>query len=126
MTWLSMAAKIALTAARIVVGFGPAASALIPGTKDDKIIAVGTDYLVKISNVIQNAELFGQALGIKGPDKLKAAAPAVAQIVLTSSLVAGKKIANPALFQQGCTKVGDGVADILNSLSAGDVETRDN
>lgn len=116
MKFLTKLGQILLKATEIVTGFGPLASALIPGTKDDKIIQVISTDLAQISQIIGQVELFGQALGIAGPDKLKAAAPAVAQIILQSSILAQHKIADPVLFQQGATKIADGMADVLNSL----------
>lgn len=116
MAWLKKVGQIVLKVTEIVVGFGPVVSSLIPGDRDDKIIQVVSVDLVQISQIIQQVEVFGQALGIAGPDKLKAAAPAVAQIILASSMMAKHEIADPVLFRQGCTKVADGMADILNSL----------
>ncbi len=122
MTFLKKLGTIVLKVTEIVTGFGPLASMLIPGTKDDKIIQMVSADLVQIASIIAQVEVFGQALGIAGPDKLKAAAPAVAQIILQSAVMVNHKIENPALFHQGCTKVADGMADILNSLKA-DVDT---
>jgi len=51
-----------------------------------------------------------------GADKLKAIVPQVAQIIQASELVAGKKLANEALFTQGVTAITSGVADVLNSV----------
>jgi hypothetical protein len=116
MTFLKKLGAILLEATKIVTGFGPLASALIPGTKDDKIIQVVSSDLVQIAGIVTQVEVFGQALSIAGADKLKAAAPAVAQIILQSSLLANHKIANAPLFQTGCTKIADGMADVLNAL----------
>ena len=84
----------------------------IPGSVRTEI----SSDLTILAGIIINAEAMGQALDIKGPDKLKAAAPLVAQMVLQSSLLAHRKIKDPVLFKQGCTKMGDGMADLLNSL----------
>lgn len=54
--------------------------------------------------------------GMSGADKAKYLAPLVAQIVLSGSIVSGKKIANQPLFLQGCGNLGGAMADILNSL----------
>lgn len=116
MSWLKKVGSIVLKVSQIVVGFGPTAAALIPGDKDDKIIRVLSADLVQIAGIIQQVEVFGQALGLPGADKLKAASPAVAQIILQSAILAKHEIADPALFSRGCTKVADGMADILNSL----------
>jgi len=122
MGWLKKAASIALKVTEVVLGFGPLITSLTPTKKDDQIYAAVAPSLTQIAGIIGQVELFGQALGLPGDQKLKAAAPAVAQIVLQSSFMAGHKIADPILFQRGCTKVADGMADILNSLKD-DVDT---
>lgn len=75
-----------------------------------------TSDLTLLAGIIVNAEAMGQALDLKGPDKLKAATPLVGQLILQSSLLAKRKIKDPALFLRGSTKIGDGMADILNAL----------
>lgn len=122
LTLLKKIGQIALKATELILGFGPAAVKYIPGDKDDKILAAITPELVQIAQVIQQVEVFGQALGLPGAQKLTAAAPSVAQIILASAIMAKHEIANPALFQAGCTQVAAGMADVLNSLKP-DVET---
>lgn len=78
-----------------------------------------------LGGIITNVEAVGQALNIAGPDKLRAAAPQVAQAILGSALLANHKVANAALFTQGSTKMADGLADILNSLSDSGISTVD-
>jgi hypothetical protein len=51
-----------------------------------------------------------------GAQKLAASAPLVANILKTSELVSGKKIADEVLFMQGATDITSGMAKILNSL----------
>jgi hypothetical protein len=116
MSWLSKAATIALKVTEIVTGLGPLASAIIPGDKDDKIIQAVSVDLAQIAQIIAQVEIFGQALGLPGAQKLTAAAPSVAQVILQSSIMAKHEISNPELFKTGCTKVADGMADVLNSL----------
>jgi hypothetical protein len=116
MTFLKKLGEVVLKVTGIVTGFGPGLAAIIPGTKDDVIIQKVSIDLAEIAQIIQQAEVFGQALGLPGAQKLQAAAPAVAQIILQSSILAKHELANPVLFQQGCTKVADGMADVLNSL----------
>lgn len=107
--------QIVLKGVEIATGITPFIQGLIPAQYSGVTQTVTND-LQQIAEIIQDVEVFGQALGIAGPDKLKAAAPAVAQIILKSSLLANHKIANPELFNQGCSKIADGMADILNSL----------
>lgn len=81
--------------------------------------------LTQIGGIIGSVEAAGQALSLGGPDKLKAATPLVAQAIISSSLLVGKKIANPDLFNQGAKKVADGMADILNSIPPDSLKTVD-
>ena len=112
MTLLSKIGSILLKVSQIVIGIAP----FIPATQQGVFQIVSKD-LEQISAIIIQAELFGQALELKGSAKLTAATPAVAQIILQSSILANHKIANQELFKQGCTKITDGMADVLNSLN---------
>lgn len=82
-----------------------------------KVLQTVSADLVDVAGVITNVEAFGQALALKGPDKLRAAVGPVSQIILQSTLLANHKIAQPDLFTQGATKIADGMADVLNSLN---------
>lgn len=78
--------------------------------------------LTGVGQIVVSAEaLLGAGTG---PAKLAAAAPLVANIVKTSELVSGHKIANEALFIQGCTDLTHAVAEILNSLSADSLQSQ--
>jgi len=76
------------------------------------------DTFTKIGAVVMTAEAMGQAVTtpLSGADKLKAAAPLVAQVVQTSELLVGKKVKNEAAFAQAIETITGGVADLLNSL----------
>ncbi len=78
-----------------------------------------------MAGIIQQIEIIGQKMQTPGAQKLQMAAPLVAQVILQSSVLANHKIANSDLFQQGCTKVADGWADILNSLNESGVNAID-
>jgi hypothetical protein len=110
MKWLSIVGKALLLGTKILMGVGP----MVPGlaNKTEKIV----DTLENVAAIIINVEAFGQVLSTPGADKLKAATPMVAQIILRSDMMAGQDINNEVLFMQGCTKVTDGMADVLNSL----------
>jgi hypothetical protein len=68
--------------------------------------------------VITMVEAIGQAASVPmpGAEKLKVATPLVAQIILSSSMLAQHKIGDEVLFRQGCTSIASGMADVLNSL----------
>lgn len=120
MNFLAKLGGIILKVTEIVTGFSPILQTVLPGQKDT-IQLVSRD-LVEIANIITQVEAFGQVLGTPGADKLKAATPLVAQIILQSSILANHSIANPALFKQGTQKIADGMADVLNSLQ-GNIDT---
>ncbi len=115
MRFLKKLGSIILKGAKLVLGIG---SSLPQGSS--KII----DKLSEIMDVILQFQFFGLALGLPGSQKLKAAGPAVAQIILSSAILANRKIDDKALFAQGTTKIANGMADILNSLDD-KVETED-
>lgn len=80
------------------------------------------DTLNGIAAVVMNVEVFGQVLETAGQDKLKAAAPLVAQIILQSDMMTGKKINDPVLFKAGSEKIASGMADVLNSIKENEVK----
>lgn len=116
MTFLKKLGQVVVNIAGIVSGIGPIFSASIP--KASGAINLVTSEIAQLAGVIATVEAVGQAVStpLPGTEKLKAATPLVAQIILASSVMAGKKIADPAKFQLGASEVASGIADILNSL----------
>lgn len=122
MTFLKKLGAMILKGTAIVAGIAPLIST------SDKSAAIATtisEDLSQIGGVIASVEAVGQALSLKGADKLTAAVPQVAQVILQSTLLAGHKIADEALFSSGSKKIADGMADILNSLHESGVKTED-
>jgi hypothetical protein len=118
MTFLKKLGGILLKGTQIIMGFAPLVQAMVPGSAG--IIS----EINQIAAIIAQVEIMGQALGVAGPDKLRAAAPAVAQIILQSSMMAHRQIADPLKFNAACATIAGGMADLLNSLKP-DVETVD-
>lgn len=114
MTFLKKLGSILSTVTGLFLGFAPVIQKQYPQTGG--VIDTVSKDLSEIGMVVVNIEAIGQLKGLTGPDKAKAAGPLVAQIILNSTLVAGKKIANPDLFNQACAEIAGGVADVLNSL----------
>lgn len=114
MKFLTKLAQIFAKGLQIVGLFGPVIQTVLPQSAG--IVQTVSQDLSEIAQVVVDVEQAGVALQLKGPDKLKAAAPLVADIILRSTLVANHKIDNPALFQQGVNSVASGMADILNSF----------
>ena len=121
MTFLSKLGKVLATIvniAGIAAGIGPILGSFL-GSKVQAGVATVAGKIVNdltaVGQTVLMAETMIQGTGT-GAMKLAAATPLVAQIIQTSELVAGHKIANEALFIQGSQKVTSGVADILNAL----------
>lgn len=120
MGWLKRVGQIAL---QIVVGidtFGPMIKA-IASDRVDRVVDVVGDKTRQFVQVIAHAEMFGQALGLTGADKLTAATPAMAQVILSSDAMIGRKIKDPEKFKAGVAQITAGWADILNSLDDNDL-----
>ena len=122
MTFLSKLGKVLATIvniAGIAAGIGPILQGFLGSnastSKAGAVVGTVVNDLTAIGQTVLSAETLIQGTGT-GATKLAAATPLVAQIIQTSELVAGHKIANEALFIQGSQKITSGVADILNAL----------
>lgn len=116
--------KLGQIAAKFVIGidtFAPMVKGFTPDHIDRVIDRVG-DYSTQAARVITQAEIMGQALQLAGKDKLTAAAPAMAQVILQSDAMIGKKIKQPELFEAGVLKITSGWADVLNSLDEAELK----
>jgi hypothetical protein len=127
-TFLSKLGKIMQITGKVVsvyLGFAPGLAAMTSSKKDDQFVAASIAPLQQIAGIVVQVEAMAQALEtpLSGPDKLKMATPMVAQLVLSSGLLAGKKIANPELFKAGCASIASGMADVLNSIQESGVES---
>ena len=112
--------QIVANVAGIASGLGPIFKGALPGQAGtiDKV----ESEIGAIAEEIKTVETIGQILGTPGPDKLKAAAPLVAQVILKSALLAGHEY-DQALFTEGSTDVANGFAKILNSIKPDKVST---
>ena len=123
MTFLSKLGQAVLKGVAIVSGIAPVVSQTIPGASGP--IQIISQDLTQIADIITQIEAIGQALGHKGEDKLNAAQPLIAQVILKSTLLVNHKIANPDLFSKGTKAIAGGMADVLNSLHENGVKTED-
>ncbi len=114
--WLKKVGQVTLQIATTAAGVQPFVQALNPVA--GKIVGRIAEDSEQIAAIVQSVEVVGQTLDLPGGDKLKAATPLVAQVILQSAVLAHKKIENEALFRAGCQKIADGWADVLNSLDA--------
>lgn len=121
-TFLSKLGKALATGLAIAAGVGPIVIPFLGSGKAASIASTAVNDFTAIGQTVVSAEALIQGAGT-GAAKLAAATPLVTQIIQTSELVAGKKIANEALFVQGSSKITSGMADVLNSLEANAVQT---
>jgi len=119
--FLSVLGQLILKGGQIVGLFAPAIEQVLP--KSSGVVNTVSADLAQIANIVSDVEVAGQALKTPGPGKLTAAAPLVAQVILQSSMLAGHKVAQPDLFNQGATSIASGMADILNSLHPNGITT---
>lgn len=122
MTFLKKLGSVLAKVLAIAAGIGPLVVPFLGQGKAAQEGATVVNDLTSIGQVVVQAEAMIQAPG-SGAQKLAASEPLVAQIIMTSQMVSGHKIANPDLFTQGATKITSGVADILNSLDHNAVQT---
>jgi len=126
MTFLQKLGKFLATGIKIaaeIAGVAPLVAPLLGSAapKVEQGVSTAVNDLTQIGQVVVQAEALIQTPG-SGASKLAGASPLVQQIIQTSQLLDGKKIGNPTLFAQGCSKITSGVADCLNSLDEGAVK----
>lgn len=116
MHWLKLIGIGIIKGAQIFTGFGPAIKAGL-SDKGDAVYDRFTDTLNQAASIVVQVEAIGVALKLTGNQKLEAATPLIAQLILKSDLMVGKKIDNPAMFQEGVQNLVDAVVKILNSTN---------
>lgn len=79
--------------------------------------------LEQFSSVVTNVEAVAASIspGLNGAQKFAAALPGITRAVAQSSVLAGKKIADQALFQKACSEYAQATVDMLNSLDAASI-----
>src|SRR5262245_16225166 len=118
MSWLKKVGSVALQVGKVLPTVGPIVTAVIPGTKDDQIVAAATTTVDQLVNIIVSIEKAGQAINAAGAQKAAMAAPLIAQAILQSTALAGKQIGDEPAFLAACGKIGADLADALNALKA--------
>jgi hypothetical protein len=124
MTFLKKLGSVLLRIATIAAGVGPLITPFLGSGKSAQVSGTVVNDLTSIGSVIVQIETaFAAVPGSTGAQKLQAAIPLVGNIIKTSELVIGKKIANEALFTQSIQEITQGMVDLLNSLDEGAVKT---
>src|SRR5713101_5351140 len=115
MTFLKKLGQILANVVGIAVGIGPLVKPFLGSGKAATYVSTGINDLTSIGQIVIQIETALQGPN-RGPERLAAILPLISNIVKTSEMVAGKKIAEDTLFTKGCQEIGQGVVDILNSI----------
>jgi hypothetical protein len=117
MTFLKKLGQILLNVAGIATGIGPIITPFLGSGKVAAGATTAVNDLTSIGSLVLQIETaFAAVPGSTGVQKLQAAIPLVSNIIKTSEIVSGKKIANEALFTQACTEFTQATVDLLNSI----------
>ena len=117
MTFLKKLGTILLNEAGIATGVGPIIMPFLGSGKAAQVEGKVVNDLTSIGSLIVQIETaFAAVPGSTGAQKLQAAIPLVANVIKTSEMVSGKKIANEALFTQAVTEYTQATVDLLNSI----------
>lgn len=115
MTFLKKLGQILAKGLAIAVGVGPLIVPFLGSGKSAQVAGTVVNDLTAIGQRVLEIETAIQTPG-SGAQKLQAAIPLVTNIIKTSELVSGKKIANEELFNKACIGYTQATVDLLNSL----------
>jgi|GEM_PF-2216743 len=124
MKFLSKLAQYFAKGLQVLGVFQPIVQQVVGNGGAAQLVQTVSQDITQIANAVIDAEQVGVALQLKGSEKLKAAAPKVADIILRSTILVNHSIANADLFNQGVNEVAGGFADILNSLHADGIQAQ--
>lgn len=122
MTFLKTLGRYIVEGLQILAGIQPVFASNNQANIGTVITKVESD-LQQLVGIITTVEAVGTSLGLAGTDKVRAAGPLVAQLILQSSMMVGKSVANGPAFAAAAQTIAGGVADLLNSLSAQSIVT---
>lgn len=123
MTFLKKLGTVLAEGIAVATGIWPLVSRFFgSSTAASQTASTVVNDLSAVGQIVVQAETMFQGAGT-GSQKLKAATPLVANVIKTSELVSGHKIANETAFTQACQEITSAVADLLNSLDPGTIQT---
>ena len=115
MTFLKKLGTFLAQAVALATGMGPLILPFLGQGRSAEIPGMVVNDLTQIAQIVTGVEAIYQAPG-SGADKLKAATPLVLQILRSSQVFAGKKIADEALAEKGAGEVVQGIVDFMNAI----------
>ena len=128
MTWLKKAGLVLGRVLGFVTGLAP----LVGPAFGEKAGAAAGSVGSEVSNIVNViATIEGAFTAVNGPttqtgpQKLKAASPFVAKIIMSTDALAGAKVKDEAKFNTAVTAITGAFADLLNSLDENSMKTGD-
>jgi len=121
MNFLKKLATILANVSGVAVGIGPIIQPFLGSGKAAAGVATGTNDLTAIAQLVLQAEAMLQTA--PGADRMAAVLPLVTNVIKTSELVSGKKIADEATFNKGCQEIAQGVFDVLSGIHGDEAKT---
>jgi hypothetical protein len=124
-SFLKKAGALLVNAVSVIELGYPVLGKLIPKNAAGVADVIVTD-LEQFSGVVTSVEAVSAALpaGLTGEQKFAAALPGITRAVAQSSIVAGKKIADQAMFQKACSEYAQATVDMLNSLDPASIAAK--
>jgi len=121
MTFLKKLGQILLKGVGIAASIGGLS---LPFLGSGKAAQIGTTVINDLTQMSSMAIAIEAALqGKPGTEKLAALIPLITNIVRTSEVVSGKKIADEAKFTLACQEYAQATVDLLNSIHPDEAKT---
>ena len=106
--------QILAKAGAVALGVYPLVQPMLGSGKAAQVTGTVVNDLTQIAGLAGMIEIAMQ--GKTGADKMAALLPLARNVIATSELVSGKKVAHPELLEKAAQEIAQGVVDILNSL----------
>lgn len=96
--------------------YGPVVTGMIPGTKDDAVLAKVNDRLDQATKIVIDAEVMGQAISAPGTQKAKMAGGPMFQLLMDLPILQGKKPKDPVKAKADAQALSGALAEFLNNF----------
>lgn len=123
MTFLKKLGQLLFQVVGIITGVGPLLVPFLGSGKAAQAVSTGINDLTAMGQRVVEIETAVQTPG-SGPQKLAMVIPLITNIVRTSEMVIGHKVANDALFAKACQEYAQATVDLLNSLHPESIKTQ--
>lgn len=120
MTFLKKLGTYLAQAVALVTGLYPLVQPFLGSGKASQSIGTAVNDFTLLAQQVITIETAMQ--GKSGVDKLTAVIPLINNVIMTSQVVTGKKVANQTLFSTAVQEYAQATVDLLNSLHEDSVQ----